>query len=65
MPDGGADHFGRTVEYLKELKPSILVECLTPDFRGDLNVMRLYKPTDDRLQPEALADEVFLCNRVI
>ena len=33
MPDGGADHFARTVKTLKQLKPDILVECLTPDFR--------------------------------
>jgi lipoic acid synthetase len=40
MPDGGADHFARTVKTLKQLKPSILVECLTPDFRGDLPAVR-------------------------
>lgn len=33
LPDGGADHFARTVSGLKARKPSILVECLTPDFR--------------------------------
>ena len=36
MPDGGASHFAQTVKELKKRKPSILVECLTPDFRGDL-----------------------------
>jgi len=36
MPDGGAEHFARTVRTLKALKPGLLVECLTPDFRGDL-----------------------------
>lgn len=36
LPDGGADHFARTVQSLKQLKPKILVECLTPDFRGDM-----------------------------
>ena len=25
---------------LKALKPSILIECLTPDFRGDLDAAR-------------------------
>lgn len=33
MPDGGSDHFARTVKTLKSLKPGILVECLTPDFK--------------------------------
>lgn len=41
MPDGGAAHFAATVRELKRLKPRILVECLTPDFRGDLNAVRL------------------------
>ena len=35
MEDGGADHFARTVEGIKERDPSILVECLTGDFRSD------------------------------
>ncbi|XP_061627200.1 lipoyl synthase, mitochondrial [Phyllopteryx taeniolatus] len=36
IADGGAEHFARTVSHLKERNPQILVECLTPDFRGDL-----------------------------
>ena len=40
MLDGGAEHFAKTVRTLKELKPSILVECLTPDFRGDEDAVR-------------------------
>uniref|UniRef100_A0A7S2BR01 Lipoyl synthase, mitochondrial n=1 Tax=Octactis speculum TaxID=3111310 RepID=A0A7S2BR01_9STRA len=36
VPDQGASHFARTVRAVKAAKPSILVECLTPDFRGDL-----------------------------
>lgn len=40
IPDGGAEHFARTVRTLKGLRPDILVECLTPDFRGDLAAVR-------------------------
>uniref|UniRef100_A0A3B3BZU8 Lipoyl synthase, mitochondrial n=1 Tax=Oryzias melastigma TaxID=30732 RepID=A0A3B3BZU8_ORYME len=36
ISDGGAAHFSKTVSNLKERNPQILVECLTPDFRGDL-----------------------------
>ncbi|XP_051558335.1 lipoyl synthase, mitochondrial [Myxocyprinus asiaticus] len=36
IPDGGAEHFAQTVSNLKERNPNIMVECLTPDFRGDL-----------------------------
>lgn len=40
MPDGGAEHFAATVRGIKSLRPDILVECLTPDFQGDLNSVR-------------------------
>lgn len=36
LPDGGSAHFAKTVMAMKNLKPEILVECLTSDFRGDL-----------------------------
>ncbi|XP_015273719.1 PREDICTED: lipoyl synthase, mitochondrial [Gekko japonicus] len=39
IPDGGAAHFAKTVSHLKERNPKILVECLTPDFRGDLEAV--------------------------
>lgn len=35
LPDQGSGHFARTVRGLKERNPAILVECLTPDFRGN------------------------------
>jgi len=34
IPDGGAGHFAQTVRELKRIKPSILVECLIPDYQG-------------------------------
>jgi len=40
IPDGGAEHFARTVRTLKSLRPDIVVECLTPDFRGDMTAVR-------------------------
>ncbi|OQR69262.1 lipoyl synthase [Tropilaelaps mercedesae] len=36
LPDGGAAHFAQTVREIKRIKPSLLVECLTGDFGGDL-----------------------------
>lgn len=35
LPDGGADHFARTVEEIKKASPDTLVEVLIPDFQGD------------------------------
>ncbi|XP_066365498.1 lipoyl synthase, chloroplastic-like [Miscanthus floridulus] len=49
LPDGGSGPFAQTVRALKvypllangelELKPGILVECLTSDFRGDMGAV--------------------------
>ncbi|PON68139.1 Lipoyl synthase [Parasponia andersonii] len=39
IPDGGSGHFAETVKALKNLKPEIMVECLTSDFRGDLTAV--------------------------
>ncbi|CAM6112681.1 unnamed protein product [Calypogeia fissa] len=35
LPDQGSNHFAETVRLLKLRKPSMLVEALVPDFRGD------------------------------
>ncbi len=35
MPDQGSDHFARTVKTIKKLDPDLIIEILTPDFRGD------------------------------
>lgn len=39
LPDGGSNHFAETVRQIKQKKPSILVECLTGDFAGDLDAV--------------------------
>lgn len=36
LPDGGANHIAETVRRLKTGDKVPLVECLTPDFQGDL-----------------------------
>lgn len=41
LSDGGSSHFSETVRQIKQHKPEILVECLTPDFRGDLDAVSL------------------------
>lgn len=35
LPDEGSSHFAETVSLLKELSPDLLVEVLTPDFKGN------------------------------
>ncbi|XP_013386158.1 lipoyl synthase, mitochondrial [Lingula anatina] len=39
LSDGGSSHFAQTVIEIKKSNPSMMVECLTPDFRGDLRAV--------------------------
>lgn len=39
LEDGGSEIFGRTVRAVKARQPEILIEVLTPDFRGDLTAV--------------------------
>jgi len=39
LPDGGAEHFAKTIRELKRLNPELVVEALVPDFRGDLKAV--------------------------
>ncbi|KAI3513984.1 hypothetical protein L1887_12280 [Cichorium endivia] len=41
LPDGGSGHFAETVKAMKKSKPEIMVECLTSDFRGDLEAVSM------------------------
>jgi len=35
LADGGADHFQRTIESIRQQNPGIVIEVLTPDFQDD------------------------------
>ena len=39
LPDGGANHFAKTVFWIKSLNPGIRVEVLIPDFEGNLQAV--------------------------
>ncbi|KAL9114843.1 MAG: hypothetical protein Q9227_001086 [Pyrenula ochraceoflavens] len=41
LADGGARHFAETVMKIKQKAPNMLVECLTGDYAGDLEMVRL------------------------
>ena len=41
LADGGAHHFAETVRKIKQKKPTMLVECLTGDYAGDLDMVKL------------------------
>ena len=40
LEDQGANHFRAVIQQLKEKKPDLLVEALTPDFRGEQPLIR-------------------------
>lgn len=63
LPDQGANHFARTIRTIKKLNPQLIVEVLTPDFRGEqelVNILADAKPdvfahnieTVERLTPK-------------
>ncbi|KAI1818566.1 lipoic acid synthetase [Poronia punctata] len=41
LADGGANHFAETIRRIKSKKPSILVEALTGDFMGDMDMVKI------------------------
>jgi lipoic acid synthetase len=41
LPDGGAEHFAATIAELRAALPDAVVEVLTPDFRGNLDAVRV------------------------
>lgn len=40
LPDGGAEHYAKTIRLIKQHTPHIKVEALTPDFQGDFSAIR-------------------------
>lgn len=40
LPDQGAGHFSRTISTVKKLDPKLIVEVLTPDFKGDIDLVK-------------------------
>ncbi|TEA13500.1 Lipoyl synthase [Colletotrichum sidae] len=41
LADGGARHFAETISKIKAKKPSLLVEALTGDFMGDMDMVKI------------------------
>jgi lipoic acid synthetase len=59
LPDGGAAHFAETLHRLQEI-PGLLVEVLTPDFRGDPGAIRVV----GRAGPDVFAHNVETVRRL-
>lgn len=39
LPDQGSEHFARTIRVIKESDSKVIIEVLTPDFRGDRSLV--------------------------
>jgi lipoic acid synthetase len=59
LPDGGAGHFAEAIRRLKAI-PGLLVEVLTPDFRGDAEAVR----TVGRAAPDVFANNLETVRRL-
>jgi lipoyl synthase len=59
LPDGGAAHFADAIVRLKAI-PALLVEVLTPDFRGDVEAVRIV----GRAQPDVFANNIETVRRL-
>jgi lipoyl synthase len=59
LPDGGAAHFADAIRRLKEI-PGLLVEVLTPDFRGDAGAVQ----TVGRAGPDVFANNLETVRRL-
>ncbi len=59
LPDGGAGHFAEAIRHLRAV-PGLLVEVLTPDFRGDPEAVR----TIGRAAPDVFANNLETVRRL-
>jgi lipoyl synthase len=59
LPDGGAGHFAEAIRRLKGV-PGLLVEVLTPDFKGDAEAIRMV----GRAGPDVFANNIETVRRL-
>ena len=60
LPDQGAGHFAETIRAIKERDPSILVECLIPDFQGEPDLVQKIIDAD----PDVIAHNIETVDRL-
>jgi lipoyl synthase len=60
LPDQGSGHFARTVRTIKKLAPELIIEILTPDFRGERDCVDVIVDA----QPDVFAHNVETVERL-
>ncbi len=58
--DQGADHFGKTVEFVKKYNSRLIVEILTPDFQGKVDL--IHRVVDSK--PDVFAHNIETVERL-
>ncbi|MDG7020586.1 MAG: lipoyl synthase [Nitrososphaerota archaeon] len=64
LPDGGAEHFARTIRATKEMNPGMRVEVLIPDFQNDLDSIRKVVEAGPDVVAHNVETTMFLSGRV-
>jgi lipoic acid synthetase len=60
LPDQGSGHFARTIEVIKKGDPKLIVEVLTPDFKGDRACVELLT----KARPDVFAHNIETVERL-
>lgn len=60
LPDQGAGHFAKTISTVKALKPELIVEILTPDFKGQMDLVQVVMDSN----PDVFAHNVETVERL-
>lgn len=60
LPDEGASHFSRTIEVIKKNNPRLIIEVLTPDFKGKMELVAQIV----RAKPDVFAQNVETVERL-
>jgi lipoyl synthase len=64
LPDGGAEHFARTIRATKEMNPGMLVEVLIPDFQNDVDAIRTVVESRPDVMAHNIETTLFLSDKV-
>jgi lipoyl synthase len=64
VPDGGASHFARTIEKIRESSPGMMVEVLIPDFQNDVDAIRTVVESRPDVIAHNIETTLFLSDRV-
>jgi lipoic acid synthetase len=60
LPDEGSGHFARTIRTIKKLDPELIVEILTPDFKGNEELIKTLADS----KPDVFAHNVETVDRL-